>query len=76
MNTVSLLSNQTTEDITPSKVVCIGRNYVAHALELNNAPPEESIIFLKPNSSISKDIYLPIGEEVHYETEICFLIKS
>lgn len=77
MNTVTLLSKQQPQDtVTPSKIVCIGRNYIAHAIELNNPPPEQSIIFLKPNSSISKDIYLPIGEEVHYETEICFLIKE
>jgi 2-keto-4-pentenoate hydratase/2-oxohepta-3-ene-1,7-dioic acid hydratase in catechol pathway len=40
--------------ITPSKIVCVGRNYVAHIKELGNDMPEEMVIFVKPNSSMSK----------------------
>ncbi|HFC03428.1 MAG TPA: FAA hydrolase family protein, partial [Nitratifractor salsuginis] len=34
---------------TPSKVVCIGRNYVEHIEELGNEMPENMVIFNKPN---------------------------
>ena len=39
----------------PSKIVCVGRNYVDHAKELGNPVPEEPIIFLKPPSSLIGD---------------------
>ena len=38
--------------VTPSKTVCVGRNYAAHAAELGNDVPKEPLIFLKPPSSI------------------------
>ncbi len=43
--------------ITPSKVVCVGRNYVAHIEELNNEIPSEPVIFLKPNSAILPSVF-------------------
>ena len=43
----------------PSKIVCVGRNYVEHAKELGNEVPKVPLIFLKPPSSI-----IPIGENV------------
>ena len=64
------------ESIQPSKIVCIGRNYAAHIAELNNDVPEEPVIFIKPNSAISTEIKLTGDEEIHYEGEICFLIKD
>jgi 2-keto-4-pentenoate hydratase/2-oxohepta-3-ene-1,7-dioic acid hydratase in catechol pathway len=64
------------KNITPSKVVCIGRNYVDHIKELNNETPTEPVIFMKPNSSISNEIHFNEIEEVHYEGEICFSIKD
>ncbi len=39
--------------VTPSKIVCVGRNYVEHVKELNNEIPDEPVIFLKPNGAIS-----------------------
>lgn len=58
----------------PSKIVCVGRNYVAHAAELGNEVPSEPLIFLKPPSSIigaGEPIVLPPGiGEVHFEGEI------
>jgi 2-keto-4-pentenoate hydratase/2-oxohepta-3-ene-1,7-dioic acid hydratase in catechol pathway len=58
----------------PSKIVCIGRNYVAHAAELGNQVPAEPLIFLKPPSALigpGDPIVIPpdVGE-VHYEGEI------
>ncbi len=38
--------------VTPSKVLCIGRNYAAHAKELGNEVPAEPLLFLKPPSSL------------------------
>src|SRR5215813_9846090 len=38
--------------VTPSKIVCVGRNYAAHAAELGNDVPKEPLIFLRPPSSV------------------------
>ncbi len=38
--------------VQPSKIVCVGRNYAAHAAELGNEMPKEPLIFLKPPSSL------------------------
>lgn len=61
-------------ELQPSKVICIGRNYVEHIKELNNETPTRPVIFLKPNSSVSHAIYTHETDEIHYEAEICFLI--
>src|SRR5271157_1035374 len=39
--------------VDPSKIVCVGRNYAAHAKEMGNELPKEPLIFLKPPSSIT-----------------------
>ena len=64
------------EDILPSKIVCIGRNYVDHIKELDNEVPTEPIIFIKPNSAISSDVYFNEMDAVHFEGEISFLVRS
>lgn len=64
------------KDIYPSKIVCIGRNYVDHINELNNQVPEQPVIFLKPNSSISSNIHSNKIDVIHYEGEITLLIIS
>lgn len=60
------------------KLVCVGRNYAAHARELGNDVPTAPIIFLKPGTSavaLEPDFVLPVGQgECHYETEITLLI--
>jgi 2-keto-4-pentenoate hydratase/2-oxohepta-3-ene-1,7-dioic acid hydratase in catechol pathway len=59
---------------TPSKIVCVGRNYAAHARELGNEVPAEPLLFLKPPSSLIGDgesIELPaVSNRVEYEGEI------
>ncbi|WP_323841549.1 MULTISPECIES: fumarylacetoacetate hydrolase family protein [unclassified Moraxella] len=58
-------------------IYCIGRSYVEHINELGNAMPEEPLVFLKPNSSIttSNTITLPdFSNDVHHETELVLLI--
>jgi len=64
------------KEIIPSKIVCIGRNYVEHIEELNNEIPTEPVIFIKPNSAISSEVYSNQDDPIHYEGEICFLIQS
>lgn len=62
-------------EITPSKVVCIGRNYVEHIHELGNEIPQNMVVFNKPNSAISKYLYY-YSEDTRFEGEICFLIEN
>ncbi len=65
------------KEIFPSKVVCLGRNYVEHIEELNNEMPEDMIFFIKPNSSVCSHIIFPKNHKTcHYESEISFLIKD
>ena len=62
----------------PSKIVCVGRNYLEHARELGNAMPERPMIFLKPPSSIVGDgetIFLPAeSNRVEHEAELGVVI--
>jgi 2-keto-4-pentenoate hydratase/2-oxohepta-3-ene-1,7-dioic acid hydratase in catechol pathway len=62
----------------PSKIVCVGRNYVAHAKELGNEVPSEPLIFLKPPSALiaSGDaiVYPRISKNVNYEGELGVII--
>jgi len=64
----------------PSKIVCVGRNYVEHAKELGNEVPKEPLLFLKPPSSLSsegKPIVLPkLSERVEYEGEIGVVVGA
>lgn len=62
--------------VYPSKIVCIGRNYVDHIKELDNEVPQEPVIFIKPNSAISNEIHSDKSEPIHFEGEITFLISS
>lgn len=63
---------------TPSKVVCVGRNYQEHAAELGNKMPEQPLLFLKPTSAIiasEEAITLPPQSiQVEYEGEIGIII--
>jgi 2-keto-4-pentenoate hydratase/2-oxohepta-3-ene-1,7-dioic acid hydratase in catechol pathway len=63
--------------VTPSKVVCVGLNYVAHIRELGNEIPEDMVVFIKPNSAISNTLESSVdGEALHYEGEIALLIRN
>lgn len=61
--------------VTPSKVVCIGRNYAAHIEELGNEIPDDMVVFNKPNSAISNTLHSQLNEPLHYEGELAFLIQ-
>nr|WP_211237670.1 fumarylacetoacetate hydrolase family protein [Shewanella colwelliana] len=62
--------------ITPSKIVCVGRNYVEHIKELNNDVPEQMVLFVKPNSAISSVLMSQHQEPLHYEAELCFMVAD
>ena len=61
--------------ITPSKVVCVGRNYVEHIKELNNEMPSAMVLFNKPNSAISETLKY-FRADTRYEAEITLLIEN
>lgn len=64
-------------EIFPSKVLCIGRNYIEHIKELNNEVPQDMVFFIKPNSAISDKLIFPKNQNsCHYEAEISFLIED
>lgn len=60
------------------KIVCVGRNYAAHAKELNNPIPDTPLLFMKPATAatiMEEPIHLPQGRgDVHFETELAVLI--
>jgi 2-keto-4-pentenoate hydratase/2-oxohepta-3-ene-1,7-dioic acid hydratase in catechol pathway len=64
--------------VTPSKIVCVGRNYRDHAAELGNEVPKEPLLFLKPPSSLlghKGTIRMPgISKRVDYEGELGIVI--
>jgi len=65
--------------VAPSKIVCLGRNYLDHAAEFNNAPPKEPLIFLKPPSSLLAPgdpiVLLPEVQRIDYEGELAVIIS-
>jgi 2-keto-4-pentenoate hydratase/2-oxohepta-3-ene-1,7-dioic acid hydratase in catechol pathway len=56
------------------KIICIGRNYVAHIQELNNEVPDEPVFFMKPDSSLLRNndpFFIPEWtSDVHHEVEL------
>ncbi|HET6932560.1 MAG TPA: fumarylacetoacetate hydrolase family protein [Candidatus Acidoferrum sp.] len=64
--------------VEPSKIVCVGRNYAAHAAELGNQVPKEPMIFLKtPSSVIGTDeaiVLTRYSNHVDYEAELAVII--
>ena len=65
-------------DFTPSKIVCVGRNYADHAAELGNEVPKEPLLFLKAPSSLiasGESIVLPAySNQVEHEAELGVVI--
>jgi 2-keto-4-pentenoate hydratase/2-oxohepta-3-ene-1,7-dioic acid hydratase in catechol pathway len=72
MNSITKNNKQ----LIPSKIICIGRNYVDHIKELNNETPTEPVIFMKPNSSVSDELRFNSKDAIHYEGEMCFMIQT
>ena len=65
-------------DLPLGKIVCVGRNYAAHARELNNPLPTSPVLFIKPNTAltaIDTQIIIPTAlGECHFETEMSLLM--
>ncbi len=61
------------------KIICIGRNYINHAKELNNLVPKEPIFFMKPDTALlppkNPFIYPSFSKNVHHELEIVIKIN-
>jgi 2-keto-4-pentenoate hydratase/2-oxohepta-3-ene-1,7-dioic acid hydratase in catechol pathway len=66
------------ERLSPSKIVCVGRNYAEHAKELGNEAPAEPLLFLKPPSAVignGDTIVRPaLSQNVHFEGELAIVI--
>jgi 2-keto-4-pentenoate hydratase/2-oxohepta-3-ene-1,7-dioic acid hydratase in catechol pathway len=64
--------------VTPTKIVCVGRNYAEHAAELGNEAPSEPLIFLKPPSALigpdAAVVYPAISQRVDHEGELGVVI--
>lgn len=64
--------------VSPSKIVCVGRNYAEHAKELGNEVPQEPLIFLKPPSSLNAHgapvFYPELSQRVDFEGELGVVI--
>lgn len=62
------------------KIICIGRNYAAHAKELGNTIEEEPVIFMKPKNALLQNhtpFYYPeFTNELHYECELVLRISK
>lgn len=64
--------------VLPSKLVCLGKNYAAHAAEFGMKVPEEPLLFLKPSTAVigpgDPIRLLPISRRVDYEGELAVVI--
>jgi len=62
------------------KIICIGRNYVMHAKELNNPVPEKPVFFMKPETALllkNRPFFHPdFSSDIHYEVELVFRINK
>jgi 2-keto-4-pentenoate hydratase/2-oxohepta-3-ene-1,7-dioic acid hydratase in catechol pathway len=64
--------------VLPSKAVCVGKNYAAHAAEFGMTVPEEPLVFLKPSTAVigpnDPIPLLPVSRRVDYEGELAVVI--
>lgn len=63
----------------PTKIVCVGRNYAAHAEELGNEVPQRPLLFFKPPSAVigqGDEIVLPKSSLIHHEAELAVVIGA
>lgn len=62
--------------ITPTKIVCVGQNYTDHIKEMGSQVADDIVIFCKPNSAITSVLRSVHEETLHYEAELCLMIKN
>src|SRR5215211_6917410 len=64
--------------VLPSKLVCVDKNYAAHAAEFGMAVPDEPLLFLKPSTAVIGPLdpirLLPVSKRVDYEGELGVVI--
>lgn len=76
--TVDFSSVKLLSPIQPGKIICVGRNYLAHASEHGVSVPEIPLLFLKPSSSVIgplEEIVLPPqSNQVEHEAELAVVI--
>jgi 2-keto-4-pentenoate hydratase/2-oxohepta-3-ene-1,7-dioic acid hydratase in catechol pathway len=64
--------------VSPSKIVCVGRNYLDHAREMGSEVPKEPLLFLKPPSSILRNgeaiVLHPVSTHIEFEGEIALVV--
>jgi len=62
------------------KIICIGRNYIDHAKELNNPVPKVPVFFMKPDTALIQKhnpfFYPEFSNDIHYETELVIKISK
>lgn len=62
------------------KIICIGRNYIDHAKELNNPVPKVPVFFMKPDTALIQKhnpfFYPEFSKDIHYETELVIKISK
>jgi 2-keto-4-pentenoate hydratase/2-oxohepta-3-ene-1,7-dioic acid hydratase in catechol pathway len=77
-NVLSLAEVKLLAPVAPSKIVCIGRNYLEHAAELGNKMPDEPLLFLKaPSAIVGSDDCIelpPESQQVEHEGELGVVI--
>ena len=64
------------QSVRPGKVVCVGKNYLAHIEEMASVPAEDMVVFMKPATSIGNELFAALDEPLHYESEICLLMQG
>jgi len=77
---VPLKRNAWLSPVTPTKILCVGRNYRAHAEELGNEVPKEPLLFFKPPSALLPPFGTvelpPASERVEHEAELGVVIGA
>lgn len=75
---VALADVQLLAPVLPSKLVCVGKNYEAHAAEFGGEVPEEPLLFLKPSTAVigpnDPIRLLPISKRIDYEGELAVVM--
>ncbi|MCC7539407.1 MAG: fumarylacetoacetate hydrolase family protein [Deltaproteobacteria bacterium] len=78
--TVPFVAAEAMVPVEPTKIVCVGRNYRAHAAELGNEMPREPLLFFKPPSALASSgepIRLPsASERVEHESELAVVMGA
>jgi 2-keto-4-pentenoate hydratase/2-oxohepta-3-ene-1,7-dioic acid hydratase in catechol pathway len=75
---MTLINPSTKKRLHVGKVLCIGRNYARHAVEMGSAVPKSPVVFLKPSTAIVRTqgtVVLPaMTSNVHHEVELVVVI--